>query len=64
MRLVTAEQLIEFVLNDTVDSTNNLSERQLRSSALARKAARQEDEYRRLPPNEHHQRARILSPHP
>ena len=40
LRLMTAEQLFEFVLNPQVDPTNNLSERQLRSSALARKANR------------------------
>lgn len=40
MRLMTAEQLFEFVLKDEVESTNNLSERQLRGSTLARKAAR------------------------
>ena len=40
MRLMMAEQLFEFVLNDAVDSTNNLSERQLRNSALARNANR------------------------
>lgn len=40
MRLVIAEQLFEFVLDPEVAATNNLSERQLRSSALARKANR------------------------
>jgi transposase len=40
MRLVAAEQLFEFVRHPEVDPTNNLSERQLRSSALARKAKR------------------------
>ncbi|MCA9182864.1 MAG: transposase, partial [Planctomycetales bacterium] len=40
MRLVAAEQLFEFVLRPEVAPTNNLSERQLRSSALARKANR------------------------
>lgn len=40
MRLLTAEQLFEFVLSPEVDPTNNLSERQLRSAALARKAKR------------------------
>lgn len=40
MRLMTAEQLFPFVLDPQVDPTNNLSERQLRNSALARKANR------------------------
>ncbi len=40
MRLVEHEQLFQFVLNPEVDPTNNLSERQLRNSALARKAKR------------------------
>lgn len=40
MRLTIAEQLFEFVLAPEVEPTNNLSERQLRSSALARKANR------------------------
>jgi transposase len=40
MRLLTAEHLFEFVLSPEVDPTNNLSERQLRSAALARKAKR------------------------
>lgn len=40
MRLVIAEQLFEFVRTPEVEATNNLSERQLRSSALARKAKR------------------------
>jgi len=40
MRLMVAEQLFEFVLNEAVESTNNLSERQLRSSTLARKSQR------------------------
>ncbi len=40
MRLVEREQLFQFVLNPEIDPTNNLSERQLRNSALARKAKR------------------------
>jgi len=40
LRLMMAEQLFEFVLDSEVDSTNNLAERQLRNSALARKANR------------------------
>jgi hypothetical protein len=40
MRLMTAEQLFQFVLNPEIEPTNNLSERQLRNSALARKANR------------------------
>ena len=40
MRLMTAEQLFEFVLSPEVEATNNLSERQLRNSALARQANR------------------------
>jgi hypothetical protein len=40
MRLMMAEQLFEFVLDPQVEPTNNVSERQLRSSALARKANR------------------------
>ena len=40
MRLMVAEQLFVFVLDSQVEATNNLSERQLRNSALARKANR------------------------
>jgi hypothetical protein len=40
MRLVEREQLFQFMLDPNVDPTNNLSERQLRNSALARKANR------------------------
>jgi len=40
MRLMMAEQLFEFVLSPEVEATNNLSERQLRNSALARHANR------------------------
>jgi len=40
MRLMVAEQLFVFVLDPQVEATNNLSERQLRGSALARKANR------------------------
>ena len=40
LRLMVDKQLFEFVLSPEVDPTNNLSERQLRSAALARKAAR------------------------
>lgn len=40
MRLMMAEQLFHFVLDPRVEPTNNLSERQLRNSALARKANR------------------------
>jgi hypothetical protein len=40
MRLMMAEQLFHFVLDPRVEPTNNLSERQLRNSALARKAMR------------------------
>jgi transposase len=40
MRLMTAEQLFEFVLNEAVEPTNNLSERQLRNSTLAKNAQR------------------------
>lgn len=40
MRLMMAEQLFEFVLSPEVAATNNLSERQLRNSALARHANR------------------------
>ena len=40
MRLMTAEQLFRFVLDPQVEPTNNISERQLRNSALARKANR------------------------
>jgi hypothetical protein len=40
MRLVEREQLFQFMLDPNVDPTNNLSERQLRNSALARKAKR------------------------
>jgi len=40
MRLMMAEQLFEFVMNDAVEPTNNLSERQLRNSTLARSANR------------------------
>jgi hypothetical protein len=40
MRLMRAEQLFHFVLDPRVEPTNNISERQLRNSALARKANR------------------------
>lgn len=40
LRLMVDEQLFVFVLDPQVEATNNLSERQLRSSALARKANR------------------------
>lgn len=40
LRLMMAEQLFVFVLDPQVNPTNNLSERQLRSSAQARKAHR------------------------
>ena len=40
LRLMVNEQLFVFVLDPKVEATNNLSERQLRSSALARKANR------------------------
>jgi transposase len=40
LRLMTAEQLFQFVLDPRVEPTNNISERQLRNSALARKANR------------------------
>ena len=40
LRLMVAEQLFVFVLDPEVEPTNNLSERQLRNSALARKANR------------------------
>lgn len=40
LRLMVAEQLFVFVLDPQVEATNNLSERQLRNSALARKANR------------------------
>jgi transposase len=40
LRLMLAEQLFVFVLDPQVEATNNLSERQLRNSALARKANR------------------------
>lgn len=39
-RLMMAEELFTFVLNPAVDATNNLSERELRSPALDRKAGR------------------------
>jgi hypothetical protein len=40
MRLMVDEQLFKFVLDPQVEPTNNVSERQLRSSAMARKANR------------------------
>jgi len=40
LRLMVAEQLFVFVLDSQVEPTNNISERQLRNSALARKANR------------------------
>lgn len=40
MRLMTAEQLFEFVVDPVVEPTNNTAERQLRNPALARKANR------------------------
>lgn len=40
LRLMVAEQLFVFVLDPEVEATNNISERQLRNSALARKANR------------------------
>lgn len=40
MRLMVAEALFVFVLDSQVEPTNNISERQLRNSALARKANR------------------------
>ena len=40
LRLVMAEELFTFVLEPEVDGTNNLSERELRGSALDRKAGR------------------------
>lgn len=39
-RLMMAEELFTFVLEPAVDATNNLSERELRGSALDRKAGR------------------------
>ena len=40
LRLMVDKQLFEFVLAPEVEPTHNLSERQLRSPALARKATR------------------------
>lgn len=40
LRLMVAEQLFVFVLDPEVEATNNIAERQLRNSALARQAHR------------------------